>query len=97
MDESGLYGTSSCDYYKLKCAESGGKDDYYCGTAQMMCNFFPKDIGSWANCVRKCLQDYDKKYCKPGFNDTLCTFNAHVYCFEGCLENKITGCDESPL
>jgi RHS repeat-associated protein len=87
------YGTSDCEYYKKRCIETGGKDSYYCSTAQKMCNLFPKKEGSWSNCVRKCLQDYDHKYCKPacegyGYNDTLCTFNAHAFCFIKCAENK---------
>ena len=94
VDPSGLsYGTSSCEYYKKRCRETGGKDSYYCNTAQKMCNLFPKKPGSWSNCVRKCLQDYDNKFCKPacngsGYDDTLCTFNAHTYCFEKCVESK---------
>ena len=68
-----------------------------------MCNLFPKEPGSWSNCVRKCLQDYDKKYCKlaysgEGYNDTLCTFNPnfvlkltkiwHSLCY-GCLQKTV--------
>jgi len=93
IDILGLYGTSSCEYYKKRCKESGGKDSYYCSTSQTMCNFFSKEPNSWSSCVRKCLQDYDNKFCKPacngmGYSDTLCTFNAHTFCFIKCIENK---------
>jgi RHS repeat-associated protein len=68
-DPNGLYGTNSCEYYKQRCAESGGK--YYCEQAQFWCNWFPKypdpdssiddDWEGWPRCVRQCLQDCDKE------------------------------------
>ena len=68
-DPSGLYGTNDCSYYKLRCAQSGGK--YYCETAQYWCEKFPKypdpdptrkdDFEGWARCTRQCLQDCDQE------------------------------------
>ena len=68
-DASGLYGTNECSYYKLRCAQSGGK--YYCETAQYWCDKFQKypdpdptrkdDFEGWARCTRQCLQDCDQE------------------------------------
>jgi RHS repeat-associated protein len=66
-DPLGLYGTSDCSYYEMKCLEEGGK--YYCEWAKKYCNMFPKDnktpYGRWALCVRQCLQACDKEHKPP--------------------------------
>lgn len=78
-DLLGLYGTSDCSYYEVRCMESGGS--YYCETAPTWCDRFPKypdpdpndddDFEGWPRCTRKCLQDCDdeafqqRKQCLP--------------------------------
>jgi RHS repeat-associated protein len=84
-DPLGLYGTSDCGYYQVRCRESGGL--YYCYLAPRVCNNSPN--GPWSSCVRKCLQEFDAGYCRPdGCNsgsDPICIVNIHQMCWQECI------------
>ena len=88
VDPLGLYGTNSCSYYKEMCDKTGSL--YYCTIVPAVCNNFPDFPGNTEECIRQCLQDFDKQYCqdpckKPSFNYT-CTFaDAHAYCILTCI------------
>ena len=46
-----------------------------------------KDDGSWSNCVRKCLQDYDDQVCDKCDSEGgrgICAAFAHANCFIMC-------------
>ncbi len=61
VDHNGLYGTKDCSYYK-KVADKTG-DFYYKYIGPIACDFFPTQpiFPKWTDCVRLCLQEFDKK------------------------------------
>lgn len=94
IDPFGLYGTRDCTYYDKQCEEYNG--DYYCNWAPKWCKRFNRwDAFHWTRCVRKCLQDYDKKNCSPSEPCTdpevekqvlECNKKGHVFCYLKCLD-----------
>ena len=95
VDPLGLdYGSKDCSYYSQRCKEDGGM--YYCTVAPLVCGKTPDS--PWTRCVRKCLQDTDKLYCKPEpdkscgksdpkGSDLTCVVNIHQMCWEECAQN----------
>ncbi|WP_242344342.1 RHS repeat-associated core domain-containing protein [Anaeromyxobacter terrae] len=93
-DPKGLYGTTSCAPYDARCQQNG--HPYYCEIAPMFCEFFPKNEPV-SDCMRKCLQDYDKQrdtnVCEDKSNpfknpDPSFEFNLqweHESCLASCL------------
>ena len=81
IDPLGLYGTSDCSYYEVRCKQAGGV--YYCYLAPAVCENTPD--GEWTRCTRKCLQDYDYQYCKKDCAEVRCIVNIHQMCWQECL------------
>ena len=85
-DPTGLYGTSSCEYYTKRCQQTG--DFYYCSIAPTMCDLFPKKPNTWFDCTRKCLNEYDDLVCDSCDSEagrTVCAVPAHANCFVMCV------------
>lgn len=84
IDPMGLYGTTDCSFYQQRCEQVGGI--YYCYAAPTVCKTWPNH--PWGNCIRKCLQELDVRYCKPdncgGGSDVMCAVNIHQMCFLQC-------------
>ena len=107
-DRTGLYGTKCCGYYEYRCQQTRGS--YYCGMAQKACASFPTPgpLERWGDCVRKCLQDWDRQYppdpgpvCSPDSPEAgpfaRGTADAHALCWVQCRNperNPFTGEDE---
>jgi RHS repeat-associated protein len=74
-----------CAYYTKRCADSGGRDVYYCKLAPVVCRGTPP-IGGWTDCVRSCLQKADRDVCytPDGKVDPSCTTGAHLDCWVRC-------------
>ena len=48
---------------------------------------FPKEPGGMSNCIRKCLQDYDKEVCSKSDSEgvrIICSVLGHINCFIMC-------------
>jgi RHS repeat-associated protein len=94
VDPWGLYGTSSCEYYKQACKATGR--EYECGAAQFFCPQFPsgdEGVGNWSSCVRQCLQELHKyRNCEINPSDNA---RDHAYCFTSCADNPENPWDPS--
>ena len=91
MDPLGLYGTTDCSYYQKMCKENGGV--YYCTIVPFFCENWPdRTAPKFSECVRQCLQDFDKKFCHDPCNKQdsyTCKFaDSHAYCFTACASNS---------
>jgi len=88
-----------CTYYSDRCfqVKSTFSLAYYCGAASYMC----QNTGDnpWTNCVRQCLQDFDRDICSQlpsGRKDpfgvaTACSLGpGHGYCFTACAAQRGT-------
>lgn len=89
IDPEGLVGgtTESCEWYAMRCAQSGGKSFYYCKAAPSACRYTPDS--NWTRCVRQCLQDFDRACSRnvDGSPSTDCVTMAHIHCWEKCPGN----------
>lgn len=82
-------GTADCSYYDQKCDQviEKYKHAYYCDVARFVCNSVPST--SYTDCVRLCLQEYDKQRRCSEISDAI-TFikcaevDSHKYCFVFC-------------
>jgi RHS repeat-associated protein len=106
-DRMGLYGTKCCGYYEYRCQQTGGS--YYCSMAKKACHAFPTpgSLEPWGDCVRKCLQDWDKRYppdpgpvCSPDSPPTLPfaegTAVAHAFCWWECRNPDLNPYTQKP-
>lgn len=88
-DPFGLYGTKDCSYYKKQCDET--KDPYYCHLAPIACSIIEIPFTNWDECIRQCLQDYDRKQKEKDCSDKY-TFDdfidSHSFCAQECLKNS---------
>lgn len=81
-----------CNYYDKRCAEETGPLTrwYYCSAAKGVCEATPR--APWSNCVRQCLQDFDRDKCVPTFGrknplglTALCAeIPGHIVCINQC-------------
>jgi len=77
-------GTTDCSYYGRACGEvtDPAARAYYCYAAPAVCS--TAGNSEYANCVRKCLQDYDTCRGARGLLFTTCQGVLHAYCFGAC-------------
>jgi RHS repeat-associated protein len=79
-----------CGYYDKRCAEQQDRFSrwYYCTASKLVCEAASR--GPWSNCVRQCLQDFDRDECIPIFGrknplTAVCTeIPGHAACFTKC-------------
>ena len=79
-----------CEYYDKRCAEQQDRFSrwYYCTASKLVCEAASR--GPWSNCVRQCLQDFDRDECIPIFGrknplTAVCTeIPGHAACFTKC-------------
>jgi len=95
----GCEGTTDCSIYGALCEDAKKKGlskaaiDYYCKRAPKVCNSAPKSgfLSCTSNCIRKCLQDYEKARTCFNIPDPAgdlflaCELAAHGDCYEGCV------------
>lgn len=87
-DPLGLYGTTDCSYYATRCSETNGF--YYCYLAPAVCNLVHIPCTNWDQCVRQCLQDYDRRNssCSGQYTFSGDFIPSHGFCFSKCFENS---------
>ncbi|MGH9782287.1 MAG: RHS repeat domain-containing protein, partial [Candidatus Acidiferrales bacterium] len=92
IDPFGLYGTSSCDFWRQTCAAGGYNSEYACRLAPLVCSHLPNSP-VW-NCIRQCLQDnYDSELpfpgvCRPDNNvPSRPIVVDHINCWLACAED----------
>src|SRR5439155_12516686 len=82
-----------CQYYDQRCSEvrSRAARFYFCDAAKTVCEQTPRD--PYTDCVRDCLQEFDREICIPvfgrkdpsGIGTVACNLVAsHAACFTGC-------------
>lgn len=74
--------TPECQYYDQRCSEVTGEFAiyYFCDLAKGVCENTPRD--TYFNCVRQCLQDFDKNICVKNYGRKDPTGNVTKYCSE---------------
>jgi RHS repeat-associated protein len=82
-----------CQYYDQRCSEvrSRVSQFYFCDAARTVCEQTPREPTT--NCIRECLQDFDRQICIPifgrkdptGVSAITCNLVAsHAACFPAC-------------